>query len=65
MTSDLESNIVAVERVKEYSETKTEVSTCRLMTSCSCAVHTFTVRKSNIPGNGPAATSCSQTAPDL
>lgn len=25
MTSDLESNIVAVERVKEYSETKTEV----------------------------------------
>lgn len=26
MTSDLESNIVAVERVKEYSETKTEVN---------------------------------------
>lgn len=25
MTSDLENNIVAVERVKEYSETKTEV----------------------------------------
>lgn len=25
MTSDLESNIVAVERVKEYSETPTEV----------------------------------------
>lgn len=25
MTSDLESNIVAVERVKEYSETQTEV----------------------------------------
>ncbi len=27
MTSDLESNIVAVERVKEYSETQTEVHT--------------------------------------
>lgn len=26
MTSDLESNIVAVERVKEYSENETEVS---------------------------------------
>lgn len=26
MSSDLENNIVAVERVKEYSETKTEVS---------------------------------------
>lgn len=26
MCSDLENNIVAVERVKEYSETKTEVS---------------------------------------
>lgn len=26
MTSDLETNIVAVERVKEYSETETEVS---------------------------------------
>lgn len=26
MSSDLESNIVAVERVKEYSETKTEVN---------------------------------------
>lgn len=25
MTSELENNIVAVERVKEYSETKTEV----------------------------------------
>lgn len=25
MSSDLENNIVAVERVKEYSETKTEV----------------------------------------
>lgn len=28
MSSDLENNIVAVERVKEYSETKTEVCTC-------------------------------------
>lgn len=27
MMSDLESNIVAVERVKEYSKTETEVST--------------------------------------
>lgn len=26
MTSDLETNIVAVERIKEYSETETEVS---------------------------------------
>lgn len=26
MSSDLETNIVAVERVKEYSETETEVS---------------------------------------
>lgn len=26
MSSDLENNIVAVERVKEYSETKTEVT---------------------------------------
>lgn len=26
MTSDLETNIVAVERVKEYSESETEVS---------------------------------------
>jgi len=33
MTSDLENNIVAVERVKEYSETKTEVgcAACELV----------------------------------
>lgn len=29
MISDLESNIIAVERVKEYSKTKTEVSSKR------------------------------------
>lgn len=32
MTSDLESNIVAVERVKEYSETPPEVSIVNMMT---------------------------------
>lgn len=32
MSSDLENNIVAVERVKEYSETKTEVCVC----VCEC-----------------------------
>lgn len=31
MTSDLESNIVAVERVKEYSETKIEVQSTHAM----------------------------------
>lgn len=28
MTSEMETNIVAVERIKEYSETPTEVSQC-------------------------------------
>ena len=34
MSSDLENNIVAVERVKEYSETKTEVGVCVCVCVC-------------------------------
>lgn len=44
MTSDLESNIVAVERVKEYAETKTEVSG----TVCACACVCVSVRLSKV-----------------
>lgn len=36
MSSDLENNIVAVERVKEYSETKTEVRACACVCVCVC-----------------------------
>ena len=39
MTSDLESNIVAVERVKEYSETKTEVQRKCIHTVLTRLVH--------------------------
>jgi len=53
MTSDLESNIVAVERVMEYSETKTEVCVC------VCVSHAFT----HIPKNCLAAKFSSSTGP--
>ena len=46
MSSDLETNIIAVERVKEYSETPTEVNTCRGMPGPH-SMHT-----SNVPRPG-------------
>ncbi|NXU61566.1 MRP3 protein, partial [Horornis vulcanius] len=46
MTSELETNIVAVERIKEYSETETEVSyheTSMLNNELKILMHTFTL----------------------
>lgn len=45
MTSELETNIVAVERIKEYSETETEVSyqePSMLSNKLKILMHTFT-----------------------
>lgn len=45
MTSELETNIVAVERIKEYSETETEVSyqeSSMLSSRLKILMHTFT-----------------------
>lgn len=45
MTSELETNIVAVERIKEYSETETEVSyhdSSMLRNKLKFLMHTFT-----------------------
>ena len=42
MTSELEANIVSVERIKEYTETPTEVGGCAtvlcLQSACQCSV---------------------------
>lgn len=38
MTSEMETNIVAVERIKEYSETPTEVSGCVVLVAVAVSV---------------------------
>ena len=39
MTSELETHLVSVERVKEYSETATEVNNKLEEKECSCNLH--------------------------
>ena len=55
MTSELETNIVAVERTKEYAETANEVYTC--ITTCTCPAICVYMNKSRtttpLAVNGP------------
>lgn len=60
MTSELETNIVAVERIKEYSETETEVSyqeSSMLSSKLKILMHTFTWSFLRLLRDG----SCSET----